>query len=192
MPVRILVSLSALLIVVLFGAATVLISATRGPERVIEIGRCGGTPCWNGIVPGKTSPTDAAAIIAADTRLTAQQIASFSSDDGQHIASLLLNRPSLQLGEILVLYGSPQCVDIYRQAGTMTLHYALLHALTRFQNDQISSDSPILSLVLGTLPGAENVSVSCKAPRVAEIDRVAARRQWQGFASLQKYLASPV
>jgi hypothetical protein len=140
-------------------------------------------------VPGKTSPTDAAVIIAADTELAASQIVTFASDNGEHVAALMLNRPALSLGEVLALYGKPQCVDIFRQVGTVTLHYALLHVLTRFQDDHLSPDSPILSLVLGNMPGMD-AAPPCDGPQSAEVDTRMARRRWKGFASLQQYLGS--
>jgi hypothetical protein len=173
----------------LTGATIALIGVYREPERNIEMSRCAGTPCWNAIVPGKTGWADALTIISAHSDPTAGQVTGFPSDDGQSVASLLLTRPTLRLGEVIALYGKPQCVDIFRQVDTMTLHYTLLHVLTRFQNDHLSPDSPILSLVLGALPGTESDAPVCDGPHSAETDLHMARRRWLGYASLQIYLA---
>src|SRR5258708_36498805 len=187
MRATLLITLGLALTITLICMAVVASSRTHVlPNENWDMGlmRCAGEPCFLEITPGKTTWVAAVAALGNDSKYA--KVVLVPSENGNSVDSIfiepLVEQP-ITVGEIVALYGTPSCVDIYRQSSTVELNYRLLHVLTQFTDNQIRPDAYVTFIVM------ENPSVyPTQCDSIDGYKRQAIRRFWQGFASEQYYL----
>lgn len=195
---RLILGLCALLVLtclVLIVYSRLLLSTDeRAPSGFLD---CAGVPCFRALTPGQTSWAEALAafdgrsIIVGDTAYA--KIALFPSADGNMLAAILLDQPldrSITVGMMMLRYGTPACVNVYQNPGTLTLHFGSVHVLTRLVNNNFSAFTRVLAIVLGNPDDdSEPASHGCNLTLPDGQGKQRSQRPWRGFASIEHYLS---
>ncbi len=164
--------------------------------------RCDDVPCFRGLIPGKTSWSNALAttgnppVIGLDRGHPIMSLA--QSTDHALLDAISIDVPpdtTITVSDVINLYGVPCQIYLYSRSPTtpnvITLRYPGLCVQTGIIEERLTPDSPIRHLYyLTSLAPRQGSAVPCGNDLTSSSSAMVMSgwRPWRGFASLQRYL----
>jgi len=158
---------------------------------------CSGVPCFRGLVVGKTTWREAVNALGGQSTIVELpyygKVTLLPSTDGQSLTSILIDHPGDQaatIGEILMHYGVPSCVEFNIHSNLLIFHYRKLEIGTSFVDDHIAPMTRVSLIILWNSPEDFSLCKSIGQNILGTSYMQIAVRSWQGFTSRQHYLMS--
>jgi hypothetical protein len=136
------------------------IAARENALTSLGLGYCGDTPCFRGLIPGKTAWSIALATVGnrpiSEFNSVAVEVTLAQTSDHALLDAISLDLPSttvVTVADLITMYGTPRHVFVYPTIlswNVIRLHYPGLQVQTDLADGRLSPQSPIRHILLAT------------------------------------------